>query len=69
MLIKVNGLSGLTDAQFVLSLLEETGVLVVHGSGFGLKPETGFFRLVYLADEQTLNTAFDEVKRFLKRVA
>jgi alanine-synthesizing transaminase len=40
---------GTTDEQFVLGLLRETGVLVVHGSGFGTRPEDGFFRLVTLA--------------------
>jgi aspartate/methionine/tyrosine aminotransferase len=67
MMIKVNDLGGMTDAGFVLNLLEETGVLVVHGSGFGLKPEAGYFRLVYLADEAVLKTAFAGLDHFLKR--
>ena len=53
------------DESFVLDLLEETGVLVVHGSGFGTDPAGGFFRLVYLADESTLAHVFDELGRFL----
>ena len=55
-----------TDERFVLDLLEETGVLVVHGSGFGTDPAEGFFRLVYLADESTLGHVFDEIRRFMK---
>lgn len=55
-----------TDERFVLDLLEETGVLVVHGSGFGTDPAGGFFRLVYLADENTLGHVFDEIGRFME---
>jgi alanine-synthesizing transaminase len=35
MMIKVAELAERNDEQFVLDLLQETGVLVVHGSGFG----------------------------------
>jgi alanine-synthesizing transaminase len=56
-----------TDESFVLDLLRETGVLVVHGSGFGARPEQGLFRLVYLADEDTLDTVFQRISRFLRR--
>ena len=38
---------GRTDEQFVRALLEATGILVVHGSGFGMAPEDGFFRVVF----------------------
>ena len=55
-----------TDEEFVLALLEETGVLVVPGSGFGSDAKAGFFRLVYLADEQLLGVVFDKIKRFLE---
>jgi alanine-synthesizing transaminase len=55
-----------TDEQFVLDLLQETGVLVVHGSGFGLSPYAGSFRMVYLADEATLDTVFSRLGHFLE---
>ena len=42
-------------------------VLVVHGSGFSKEKGAGHFRLVYLADEDTLNTAFDRIESFLAR--
>ncbi|MGH9943306.1 MAG: pyridoxal phosphate-dependent aminotransferase [Pyrinomonadaceae bacterium] len=58
-------LAGRTDEQFVLDLLEETGVLFVQGSGFGTDPREGFFRLVYLADETLLGQAFARVREFL----
>ena len=54
-----------TDERFVLNLLEETGVLVVHGSGFGCHAFEGYFRLVYLANEETLDVAFSEIGRFV----
>lgn len=54
------------DEKFVLDLLAETGVLVVHGSGFGTDPQQGFFRLVYLADEATLDTVFERISKMMK---
>ena len=64
LMIKAKDLRGRTDEQFVLELLEETGVLVVHGSGFGADPQEGYFRMVYLADEATLETVFNRLERF-----
>jgi alanine-synthesizing transaminase len=40
---------GTTDEDFVLGLVRNTGVLCVHGSGFGTKSEDGYFRIVALA--------------------
>ena len=65
LMIKAAKLGGRTDEQFVLDLLEETGVLVVHGSGFGTDPEHGYFRMVSLADEATLEVVFGRIDRFL----
>ncbi|HEY2974285.1 MAG TPA: aminotransferase class I/II-fold pyridoxal phosphate-dependent enzyme [Pyrinomonadaceae bacterium] len=67
LMIKAEKLGKRTDEQFVLELLEETGVLVVHGSGFGTAPELGYFRMVYLADEATLGDVFDRIDRFLAK--
>ena len=53
------------DLQFVLELLNSTGVLTVHGSGFGLEFGGGHFRLVYLANEQLLESAMDKLERFI----
>ncbi|MGY8755390.1 MAG: aminotransferase class I/II-fold pyridoxal phosphate-dependent enzyme [Candidatus Poseidoniales archaeon] len=55
------------DKAFVLKLLEEEHVLLVHGSGFSTQKGAGHFRLVYLADEATLNIAFDRIDTFLVR--
>ncbi|HIF46268.1 MAG TPA: aminotransferase class I/II-fold pyridoxal phosphate-dependent enzyme [Candidatus Poseidoniales archaeon] len=57
----------LDDKDFVLKLLAEEHVLVVHGSGFSSQKGAGHFRLVYLADEATLSTAFDRIDSFLER--
>jgi aspartate/methionine/tyrosine aminotransferase len=55
-----------TDETFVLDLLEQTGVLVVPGSGFGADPHEGLFRLVYLADEDVLGAVFEKIEQFLQ---
>jgi aspartate/methionine/tyrosine aminotransferase len=55
-----------TDETFVLDLLEQTGVLVVPGSGFGADPHEGLFRLVYLADEDVLGAVFEKIEKFLQ---
>lgn len=67
LMVKVEDLKGRTDEQFALELLGQTGVLVVHGSGFGTHPSEGYLRLVYLADEATLNQAFDGIASVLPR--
>jgi alanine-synthesizing transaminase len=54
------------DYQFVTELLEETGVLLVHGSGFDPVYGKDHFRAVFLPDETTLNKAFDEIESFMK---
>jgi aspartate/methionine/tyrosine aminotransferase len=55
------------DKEFVLKLLHEEHVLVVHGSGFSPDKGQGHFRLVFLADEATLHEAFDRIEAFLNR--
>ena len=67
MMIKVHDLGGRTDERFVLDLLDETGLLVVHGSGFGANPHEGYFRIVYLASEETLDEAFKGIRDSLAR--
>jgi alanine-synthesizing transaminase len=68
-MIKVDDPAGRTDERFVLDLLEETGVLVVHGSGFGTEPEDCYFRLVYLAGEETLDAVFTKLGGFLENLS
>jgi len=56
-----------TDKEFVLELLKETGVLFVHGSGFDPVYGAGHVRGVFLPPIETLEEAFNEVERFMKR--
>lgn len=55
------------DKQFVLDLLHEEHVLVVHGSGFSPQLGKGHFRIVYLPDVDVLNEAFNRIESFLLR--
>jgi len=55
------------DQDFVKQLLVEKQVLVVHGSGFGQKPGTRHFRIVFLPDEATLSRAFRGISEFLQQ--
>jgi len=57
---------GVTDADYVLALLRATGVLCVYGSGFGTKPEDGFFRVVFLADPAELSSIYDSIAAFTR---
>lgn len=55
------------DAEFVKDLIRETGVVVVHGSGFGPLPRSPHFRLVFLPQEEILNQAYDRIETYMKR--
>ena len=61
---KVHLPPGVTDEDFVLALLRETGVLCVYGSGFGTDPADGFFRVVFLAAPAELATIYDLIAQF-----
>ncbi len=54
------------DDVFVKELLLQKHVLVVHGSGFGQKPGTKHFRIVFLPDEKTLTTAYAGIAEFMQ---
>ncbi len=55
-----------SDDEFVRKLIKTTGVVVVPGSGFGQKPGTRHFRVVYLAPEDVLEKAYRSIARFLE---
>ncbi|HXH06993.1 MAG TPA: aminotransferase class I/II-fold pyridoxal phosphate-dependent enzyme [Vicinamibacterales bacterium] len=57
---------GSTDVDYVLGLLRATGVLCVYGSGFGLAPEAGYFRVVFLAPPAELAEIFDLIAGFTR---
>jgi len=50
-----------TDEDFVMALLEETGVALVHGAAFGLP---GHFRLSYAASNAELEEAVRRIQGF-----
>ena len=54
------------DDVFVKELLLQKHVLVVHGSGFGQKPGTKHFRIVFLPDEKTLTHAYAGIAEFMQ---
>lgn len=56
-----------SDEKFVLDLLKETGVLVVHGSGFGQKEGTKHFRVVFLPEVKVLEEAYGKIEGFMKK--
>ena len=55
------------DIDFVKGLLKETGVVVVHGSGFGQLPGTQHFRVVFLPNEEILTKAYNNIGAFYKK--
>lgn len=54
------------DLHFVTELLRETGVVLVHGSGFGQVPGTRHFRVVFLPNEEILTKAYTNLAKFLE---
>jgi len=55
-----------SDEVFVKELIRQKHVMVVHGSGFGQKPGTQHFRIVFLPDEQTLTRAYAGIAEFIQ---
>ncbi|HEY3294186.1 MAG TPA: aminotransferase class I/II-fold pyridoxal phosphate-dependent enzyme [bacterium] len=54
------------DDVWVRQLIMETGVVVVPGSGFGERPGTRHFRVVFLPTEAVLERAFTQIERFME---
>jgi len=55
---------GRTDEAYVLALLRATGVLCVHGSGFGLPPSDGYLRIVFLTSLDELHEVYRLMAEF-----
>ncbi len=55
------------DLDFVKKLILEEGVVVVHGSGFGQKPGSRHFRIIFLPEERVLEIALERIERFVRR--
>lgn len=56
-----------TDLEFVLDVLEKTGVLFVHGSGFCDTYGVGHVRGVFLPPIEVLENAFNMLEKFMSR--
>jgi alanine-synthesizing transaminase len=54
------------DDVFVKELILQKHVMVVHGSGFGQKPGTKHFRIVFLPDEKILSSAYAAIGEFMQ---
>jgi len=57
---------GVDDQEFVARVIKETGVVIVPGSGFGQKPGTQHFRVVFLPQEEVLHKAFDRIEQITR---
>jgi alanine-synthesizing transaminase len=55
-----------SDEVFVKELIRQKHVMVVHGTGFGQKPGTQHFRIVFLPDEATLTKAYAGIAEFIR---
>jgi alanine-synthesizing transaminase len=52
---------GVGDVEFCTRVIAETGVVIVPGSGFGQRPGTEHFRVVFLPQDEVLEKAFDRI--------
>lgn len=55
------------DNRFVAELIKETGVVVVPGTGFGQKPGTSHFRVVFLPQDDVLEKAYKNITAFYEK--
>ena len=56
-----------SDDDFVKGLIQETGVVVVPGSGFGQVPGTKHFRVVFLPPEEVLESSYAKIGTFFSQ--
>ncbi|OGR41272.1 MAG: aminotransferase class I/II [Elusimicrobia bacterium GWA2_61_42] len=52
------------DSEYCLRLLEETGICVVPGSGFGQLPGTLHFRTTFLPPKEDIKALVEKMKKF-----
>jgi alanine-synthesizing transaminase len=57
---------GRTDEDYILAMLRETGILCVHGSGFGMPAGEGYFRIVFLANPSELASVYEDIGAFTR---
>ncbi len=54
------------DKEFVADLIRQTGIVIVHGDGFGQRPGTRHMRIVFLPPEDILTEAYDRLQKFME---
>lgn len=66
---KVEGVGSrwVNDMAFVSDLLDNTGIVFVHGSGFGTAYGSGHFRGVFLPPINVLEKSFDRLDSFMTK--
>ncbi|KAK3582504.1 hypothetical protein CHS0354_024052 [Potamilus streckersoni] len=55
-----------SDENFVLDVLKNLGILLVHGSGFGMDRTQGFFRIAFLPSADELQDIYYRLKTYLE---
>ncbi len=55
------------DKEFVIDFLKKQKVLFVYGSGFGQKPGSKHFRIVFAASDDALEEAMDRLEKYMKQ--
>lgn len=65
--IDLKGTPWKTDKDFVLDLIKEEGVVLVHGSGFCEEFGQNHFRTILLPPMATLEEAYDKMESFIRR--
>lgn len=58
--------TGMSSVDFCMDLLEETGVVIVPGSGFGAVGE-GFVRFTYATSEENISEGISRIAEYMKR--
>jgi len=56
-----------TDKDFVIDLINEEGVVFVHGSGFCTEFGPGHFRTIFLPTMKAIEEAYDKLEKFMIR--
>lgn len=64
---KIDLPEGVKDSQWAMQLLEEEGICVVPGSGFGQVPGTSHFRTTILPPTKKLEEVVEKIARFHKK--
>lgn len=65
--VKIESDAWKSDKDFVLNLMDETGIVMVHGSGFCQEFGQGHFRTILLPPMETLTEAYDLLEKFMVR--